>query len=377
MMLETIREFAFGKVEASGEAEQLRRRHAEFLLEFAQRASDELGGSKHLTWVRRLEAERDNLRAALTWSLDAGESETSLLLASALGRLCRFRGGISEGRRWLDVALVSAGEQPPLARSTALQRAASLAHMQEDLQPAQAFAEESLALARSIGDAEGIGRALVILGFVAGSARDYDRCEAALREAVAAFSRSANEREATFTLHMLGYFALARRDYSQARSVIEDALARSRRGGDPIGIVTGTGNLAAVLREEGRIREALPLFRESLLLAHELLDLVRVLENLWDVAAAMASQQDHEGAAVILGGAEALRESIGLGLETAQHETHEVTVSTLRRELDADRLGRCWAEGRAMTPDELVAFTVEWIDSTLLELDGEFQRALG
>jgi tetratricopeptide (TPR) repeat protein len=166
---------------------------------------------------------------------------------------------------------------------------------------------------------------------------------------------------------MLGYFALARRDYSQARSVIGDALARSRRAGDAGGIVLGTGNLASVLREEGRIQEALPLFRESLLLAHELLDLTRIFENLCDIAAAMAAQQHHKEAAVMLGGAEALRESVGSVLEPSQHEAHEEAVAILRRELDADRLGRCWAEGRGMTPDELVVFTLELIDSALLK----------
>jgi tetratricopeptide (TPR) repeat protein len=309
----------------------------------------------------------------------AAVAETSLLLAQAFAVLCRLRGPISEGRRWLEAVLVSAGAQPPLARFKALHEAARLAWVQEDLEPAQAFAGESLALARSIGDGQHVGRALVTLGFVAGAARDYDRCEGALKEGMAAYSESGNEREATMALHMLGYYALARRDYSRARTVLEDALARSRRARDTMGIALGTGNLAALLREQGRIQEALPLLREGLLLAHEFLHSPWVLSDLYEIAAAMASRQDHEGAAVILGGAEALRESIGSGLEhePAEHETHEATVSILRRELDADRLGRSWAEGRGMTPDQLVACAVEWIDSALLKPEGEFERSLG
>jgi tetratricopeptide (TPR) repeat protein len=260
-----------------------------------------------------------------------------------------------------------------VARSKALVAAAGLAHMQEDLQRAQTFAGESLALARSVGDTEGIGRSLLILGFVAGAEGDHDRCESALQEAIAVFSASGNDLEATFTLHMRGYFALARRDYSEARALIGDALARSRQAGDAGGVVIGTGNLGSVAREEGRTSEALILFRESLLLAHELLDLQRVLDNLWEIAAALAAQQEHQGAAVILGGAEALRESTGSVLHGPEYEVHEETVGILRRELDAERLDRFWAEGRAMGLHQLVTCTVEMIDSVLLGLEGEFE----
>jgi hypothetical protein len=155
--------------------------------------------------------------------------------------------------------------------------------------------------------------------------------------------------------------------------LIGDALARSRRADDAGGVVIGTGNLGSVAREEGRTSEALTLFRESLLLAHELLDLQRVLDNLWEIAAALAAQQEHQGAAVILGGAEALRESTGSVLHGPEHEVHEETVDILRRELDAERLDRFWAEGCAMGLDQLVTCTVEMIDSVLLRLEGEFE----
>jgi predicted ATPase/class 3 adenylate cyclase len=368
-MLETVREYAAERLEEHGELKALRHRHAQFLLQFARRAADELAGLEHAGWVERLEAERDNLRAALTWSLDAEPPAVSLFLAAAFGRLCRYRGGIDEGRRWLDAALGTRGDQPPLARSKALYAAASLAYMQKDLERAHSLAEECLALARSIDDAQGIGRALIVLGLVAGERSEYDRCEAALTEARAAFSESGNEREATFALHMLGFYATTRRDYARARSLIEEALAQSRRQNDNGGIIVGTGNLASVLREEGRIREALPLFRESLLLAHEILDATRIVENLGEIAAAVASQRDYDGAAIILGGAEALRESIGLVLPPSSRSNEEEALALLRRELDADRLERCMGEGHAMTADQLVAFAVEWIDGALRKLE--------
>jgi predicted ATPase len=376
-MLETIREYAAELLDASREADGLRRRHAEFLLEFAMQASDALAGPEHPTWVMRLDAERDNLRAALTWSLAAGESETTLLLAYAFGRLCRYRGGISEGRRWLDAALIGEGDQPALARSKALVAAAGLAHLQEDLQRARAFAGESLALARGVGNAEVIGRSLIILGFVAGAEGDHDSCESALEEAGAVFSESGNDLEATFALHMRGYFALVRRDHKEARTLIGDALARSRRASDTAGVVIGTANLGSVAREEGHIEEALPLFRESLLLAHELRDLQRVLDNLWEIPAAMAARHEYERAAVILGGAEALGESTGAVSHGPEYEIYEETVATLRQGLDGDRFERSRAEGRGMTLDQLVTLTVESIDSVAGKLQGDHEQSGG
>src|SRR5207302_9816920 len=116
---------------------------------------------------RQTEPERENLRQAMRWALDRGESEASLLLASAYARLCGFRGPFGEGQRWLEAALQTGGEQAPAARARAMRGVAGLAERQGDLEQAQAFAESSLSLARSIGDDTLTGEALLVLGLIA------------------------------------------------------------------------------------------------------------------------------------------------------------------------------------------------------------------
>jgi tetratricopeptide (TPR) repeat protein len=163
---------------------------------------------------------------------------------------------------------------------------------------------------------------------------------------------------------MLGFLAIARGDYASARSTIEEALAMSRRAGDQRGISVNVANLGFLSAWQGRFEEALPLLRESVLLAHELLDVGGVASQLEDIAAVAAARSGCEQAAVMLGGAEVLYEATGSAFLPVQHEQHARTVSILRRELDTDQLARSWDRGRKMTPDQLVAYAVEFIDSS-------------
>jgi hypothetical protein len=92
VMLETIHEFARKSLQESGEAEKVRRLHAEFFLALSEEAEPELtGGPDQVTWSERLEAEHDNIRAALSWSLEVGDIQLTLRLAGALTDFCASR----------------------------------------------------------------------------------------------------------------------------------------------------------------------------------------------------------------------------------------------------------------------------------------------
>jgi len=115
-MLETIREYAAERFEASGDAETWRRRHAEYYLALAEQAAPELTGPRQASWLERLEWEHDNLRAALSWALERSEAELGLGLAAALARFWELRGHLSEGQEWLERALSQCtGHRPALA----------------------------------------------------------------------------------------------------------------------------------------------------------------------------------------------------------------------------------------------------------------------
>jgi predicted ATPase len=97
VMMETIREYGYEQLLAHGEAEAARRRHAACFLALAEQAASGLAGPDAVTWLARLDAEHDNLRAALSWARDSGDQPLMLRLAGALGRYWLQRGHLSEG----------------------------------------------------------------------------------------------------------------------------------------------------------------------------------------------------------------------------------------------------------------------------------------
>src|SRR5215211_5247743 len=132
VMLETVHEFAREKLGQSQEAEEIKRVHAQYFLTLAEEAYPELKGANQLEWLERLEAEHDNMRAALSWASERKEAEVALRLGGALWRFWSVRGYYSEGRRWLQEALSMDGRGSPGSRAMALAGAGSLASVQGD-----------------------------------------------------------------------------------------------------------------------------------------------------------------------------------------------------------------------------------------------------
>jgi predicted ATPase len=150
VMLETIHEYARERLEASGEAEEVRRLHAAYFLALAEEAEPELSGADQLACLERLEAEHDNMRAALSWSLEK-EPETALRLAVALARFWEKRSYFSEGSRWLEAALrqsdrVEAATTDSATRARLLSEAGTFAFFRTDFDHAIELHGEALEL---------------------------------------------------------------------------------------------------------------------------------------------------------------------------------------------------------------------------------------
>jgi tetratricopeptide (TPR) repeat protein len=351
-MLETLREYARERLEEARETNDLERRHAEFLLDFAETA---LESHDRTAAALVLEPERENLRAVIEWALGASQQEMSLLLATSYGVLCAFHGPYDEARRLLEASLQTGGDHTPTARAGALRTVASLAVRQGDLERARTSAEEWLALVRSVGEATEVAEALRTLGMIACDLYDYELSETLQREALALFRQSGNDRQVRESLAMLAWVGIARRDYPKARSGYEETLALSREAGDSRGVLLAVGNLAHVALRQGQFQEALDFIREAVPLAYDNFNLEYLAEVLTQVAAVAARQGQYERAAVIFGGAEALFEGAGGVREPVWHELHEETVTMLRHELQADDLAACRERGRSLTVEQLVA----------------------
>src|ERR687885_1938696 len=191
VMLELIREYALERLEASGEADALRRQHATVALALAEAAEPELRGPRQGMWLQRLEAEHENLAAALQWALQAQQGAMAMRLAGALWQFWYLHGHPVEGRRWLEDVLAgcSLGESPAATAERAKARAgaAALARYQGDYGRAQALHEASLVLYRELGGQQGIAGQLHGLGSVALDQGDAARALPLFSESLALY----------------------------------------------------------------------------------------------------------------------------------------------------------------------------------------------
>lgn len=166
-MLETIREYALERLEASGEVDDIRQRHAVYYLSLAERAEPELWGPEEGAWLRRVEREHENFRLALRRATDRGDGETAMRLAAALSYFWWVLGYLREGRRWLEQALPLGPDVPSRFRARALVGAATLAASLGDQAEARRFIERAFELAGAIGGPDAVTSAICRLCVVA------------------------------------------------------------------------------------------------------------------------------------------------------------------------------------------------------------------
>jgi tetratricopeptide (TPR) repeat protein len=351
-MLETIREYAAERLDADGgEADAVRRHHAAHFLEFAE--SDPV--PNQADWLARLDAEQDNLRAALGWCRDAGEAELGLRLAAALWEFWWVRGHLAEGRRWLDEALDRSGQESPELRARALHAAASLATRQGDYDRAAELSEQSLSLWEELGDTSGTARSLLSLGTVAAEQGDRERAISLSERAAELYRESGDRRGHALAVSNLGGIALERGDYARAATLSEEAYGLFETLEDSEGMAFALVNQGFAALSEHDHDRALVLLRRALRLLAEL-EFKDVIGYCFEgLAAVLAFTGEGEPAARLLGAAEALRESLGVELAPAERETHEETAAAVRDGIGEERFSAVWRQGRELALDEAIA----------------------
>ncbi|CAA9527692.1 MAG: hypothetical protein AVDCRST_MAG73-646 [uncultured Thermomicrobiales bacterium] len=119
-MLETIREYGLEQLTESGEVAALRDAHLAWAVTFAERTSPTVHGPGSAPWLRLLDVDHDNLRAALAWALERKNAEAALRLGGALRDFWYLRGHNAEGRRWLEAGLAIGADAPAAVRARAL-----------------------------------------------------------------------------------------------------------------------------------------------------------------------------------------------------------------------------------------------------------------
>jgi non-specific serine/threonine protein kinase len=366
-MLETIREFAWERLAASGEETTIRNQHAAYFMAFAERyeLAELLPDGDRI--LGRLEAEHANLRAALAWLEETGERGALLRLAAALGRFWTGRGYSHESRDWLQRALAHEG-------ATAAERAKALVALgviliyQGANQEAEPHLIEGLAGCRALGDALTTVLALIGLSGLAVMQDDFDRGTALLEEALAAAQTVADRRLASILAGRVAInLAVAPRaqgQYALAVAHLEEALRLQREAGYADGMILALGDLGNLARDQDDYARALAFYREALELGRDLPG-TRVVTEVVEAAGIVASAVGHEErAARLLGAARAQRDRLGLRYRVKEDQAAlEHAQTAARAALGEHAFATAWAAGRTLSPGEAVSAALELLVS--------------
>jgi predicted ATPase/transcriptional regulator with XRE-family HTH domain len=260
--LETVREYALERLEASGEVESMRQAHAAFYLVLAEQAERALTGPQQTPWLTRLAVEHDNVRAALRWTMER-QPAIGLRLAGALWRFWWMHGHYHEGRGWLE-ALVAQGAGTEAERAKALYGAGSLATEQGDYGQAAMLLEAALGAARSAEETAVAALALTDLGSIARQQGEYARATEYHGEALALRRQSGDRRGIAVSLGNLGLAALYQGQYDRAEELLNEAATAFRDLGDQHSLITTISNLAHAAASRGDYERARGLVDESL-----------------------------------------------------------------------------------------------------------------
>ena len=222
-MLETIREYAAERLEAMPEAERARSAHAAAFLALVETGGRPHAGLARKEWLERVDAEHNNIRAALGWYRER-DPRAALRLAASMSAFWSLRGHHTEGRQRLG-ELLSLVPEPGAARGSALNGAGWLAIDQGDYADAAAMLGESIELSHALGDTVGEAIATVYLGRCQMSRRDIAGGAPYVERAVELVSQAGDGPATAFVTFYSGLVALLTGQLEAARGLFDRCAA--------------------------------------------------------------------------------------------------------------------------------------------------------
>jgi predicted ATPase len=356
-MLETICEYAVERLEESGEADAVRRRHADHYLTLAEEAYPHLTGSPK-EWLERLSAEHDNLRAACDRLEAAGNTQLVLRLTGALWKFWYTRGYRAEGLRRLERAL-DADTSSTAARALALSGVTALAAELGDLERATGWGDEALALHRQLGDAWGVANSIFMLGNLDAYRRDWATARNRFQASVELFRDLDDEHYSLLASACLAWMYEALGELERGRALTDDTLARARASGNLRVEAFSLQRRAFYVREEGRFDDALELIRDAYRIHCELGQRSEIAEAISGCARVHAAAGSAHSAVRLLSSAHVHFEELGESPPPYVADRNAETKAIVGPQLDEDAFCRAWDEGRTLRADEAMALALD------------------
>jgi len=349
-LLETIRQYANERLTANGEVDALRRRHALAYVAIARDAAvDPMGAI--LTHLDHLDADHDNVRAALAWSLEHEPDAIALPLGAAFRWYWYYRILWSEGLRWLQRVLDRSSNATSRDRAAVLAGAGTFSSYVGDLAAGRAWLEEAASMWRTLGHQNELALTLSALAHLLGDLNELDDAWSRATESVALARSHGTPYDVAYCLtNAVAFVAERRGDWDEADRALEEAESIWTPMQHPLGVPLVVNARALVALRRGDAACAARFARVALAST-------RAPRELWFTSRslrilAFTSTDDLPRAARLIGAADAMLRAIGARMLPHEVAEHARLTSTLRESFASDALDALLREGASLCFDD-------------------------
>ena len=355
-MLEPVRQYGDELLGETGRAQRTRRRHAEAFLSLAEAAAPHLRGWRQVKWLNRLERDNDNIRAALSWAIKAGDTEIAARMGWALWVFWWLRGHHEEGRALMEAALEQ--KMPATVRPMALIPAAAMAYTQADYDACERYCREAEILVGRTGDQ--VREVYVWTGYsiVAMARAELEAATSHLGKSLTLAQRAGEEGMVPIVRIWLGTVLLAGGERDRALALFEEGLAAARARGDRLATYNALYNLASAALSSGEYDLAVGMLEEGVTLSEQIGDHANLAYFLEGLAVVASFRGEPQRATLLFGASEGLLREVGAPIYNyyaPDASLRERATSAARSALGKQDFNAAYAEGRSMTPDRAVA----------------------
>jgi len=355
-LLDTIREFGVAKLRGRGNERALRRRHLGWYAGLAAR--QEAFGPGRAAWIAALDADHDNLRAALRFCLsEPGQAAAGAQTACDLWRYWETHGHLTEGRRTLAALLDRLGPDAPV-RPRALWVAGYLAMVQTDLPSARALLEDALSAADSVGDIPAVAYASTYLGYILYSVGETDQGHTLTETALRLHRQCADPVGIVMALLFDGFIHLCSGEPAEAVDRSGECMRLAETSGDRWSQTYAQWGLAVAAWMVEDHARADALAHAGLRVAREMDDLIGVAQCLDALAWIAASQKKPARALTLLAAADTARAAIPALLPPALSVYHDAALRVAREALPRSESAAAVTKGSGMNQAEAIAFAL-------------------
>lgn len=356
-MLETIRQYALERLTESGEAEIVQQRRAEYFLALAERAEPELSQRQQDVWLQRLTIEYPNIQNALDWFVSTRNFEAAARSVAALWQFWRGRGLFTEGLQWVEAILANEDQLSPSGLAATLNAAGQLVLFQNDFVQATLVLERYVALCRQLDDPIRLGFAIKDYGSALLGQGDTQQGIALLQDACTLFRTQNHGPGMADAYNFLGANLLFLGRIEHAKPLLEDALPLYQQQGNLLGIAAVSAYLAVVALRQADVQRAADLGKQCWELTLQLGLMWHIPDGLQLLGAIAARRGTFYQAACLMGAGDALLDLFPVNRSAVNPLQAELELT--REQLGEAAFALDWAEGRAMTLEQAVAYALK------------------